>query len=173
MLDFRKSFARFARHQNGDRVSDPHQAAFVHDAHDAGAETRLGRLSYKGLQQAFLKPVDEHAGRSQTSQFDDGSGAEAQARAKGQAAQIQSPRRNVFAEVPRADMKSFAGEFIEELGIDEMDLSLIRRRGLPSRDEAMLYQRPGVRIPFNPLVCQQPDLLASRFAEAMTRGATD
>ena len=104
-----------------DHVAGPDGSAGSDDGHDSG------------LADEFSIPSLEYscqAGIAQTRHIEDDLGANSQPRALGQSEQVDAMCGDVFAKFRRTDAKAFRLQFVEQLGMDQMDLAQVRLSGI-------------------------------------------
>jgi len=74
-----------------------------------------------------VQSLELHAGISQSGEADHGGFTQSQPGIGGEGKQVDATRGEVFADLTRPDVEPGLAQFIEQLGVNEMDLSQIRR----------------------------------------------
>ena len=94
------------------------------------------------------------AGRPKAGEFDDGVGTEVQSSLEGKGDEIEVARGDVFAELTGLDGWE-AGEIVEELRGEEMDLHAVGRGGIAPHKVAVTNGRAAVGVAFDSLTGEQ------------------
>lgn len=131
--DPREGEVRRRRELDLDRASGDHGSTAGDDAHDPGEsdDPALVIGPDQLLEQARLKAVDLLAGVAQARDRHHRI-TEAQSSADGKRQHVDSPSRDVLAELTGCDIVSARAQFVEQLFRDQMNLSQIRLRGVCS-----------------------------------------
>lgn len=119
-----------------------------------------------------MEVIDLLARVPQTGDRDDGT-ADRQSGADRKLEECNAVCGDVLAEVARPDLVSDRGEVIEQLSVDQMDLSHVRLVRVCPHPAAVLHCCPAMRIPRNPDALEQFDLGDGRLAEAVLGTAVD
>ena len=128
------------------------------------------RLPYQdSRQQAVLKLFDLAAGIAQTGHLKHHVVANSKQGGFRKSEKIDAARRNVFAELCRRQVKALRCQFVEQLGVDQVNLTKVRLVGVYSHSGAMLDQVSlmGVSLDAEPgddLDLGRPSLRESMFA---------
>src|SRR3954452_5575606 len=92
---------------------------------------------------------------------------------RGEANQIEAARSDVFAEVSGPDHETQMFHLVEQLRLDQMNLSVVGGLGRLPGLIAMLDEAPGMGVAFDPVSCDQPDAEPGGFAEPVSTVAID
>jgi len=125
------------------------------------------------LAKALPQSLNLNAGRTQTGDLNDRTISYLQQSAFGQFAQIQLPRRDVFAEVTRAHIKSLGIELVEQLGLYKMNLTEIWTSRIPFHVPNVLHHVPAVSIALDSQTLQQCDGFPFMLAEGVPTACED
>jgi hypothetical protein len=110
------------------------------------------------LQETGLEGIDLGARVPHTGHRDKCGVAEPKHRSDGEVVKLESPRRDVLAEVARGHVKALGGQHVEQLAGDEVYLSEIGLGRVGSDARAMLHEGSGVRISGHPDTGDQTDI---------------
>lgn len=168
-LDKSEWFVRCARKLQHDQIARLDNAASHDNAHDAclaGDVAHILRLHLRP--QTLLESVYINAGLSESCDFNYRIGTQMQSRARRQTKQIDSMRRNVFAEFAWRDDESIGTQRIEQLGLNQVHLTKIGCTRRSSFVVAMLHRRAAMRIAFDAQALEQMNARLGPFAEVVS-----
>jgi hypothetical protein len=179
------------RKNHGDRLSredvataydDRHDSCLANDGHGLALRRHAGRRRLVGrspvgsreddLEQPWLELVDLGTGIAQPRDAEDGP-AELQQSPGWKGKQIQTAGEDVLTKITRPKYVAQRPRLIEELGVDEMDLTQVGLVGVAPHTRAMSDKRPGVGVPSYSEVGDQRDGLHWHLAESVGRIAAD
>jgi hypothetical protein len=117
--------------------------------------------------QAGPESVDEHARRPQASQFHDRGRPQSDARPERHPLELKVRRRDIFAEISRADDVATCPQRVEKLERYQVDLTQVGEARLPAGQIPVLDEGSGVSVAFDAVAFYQQDVVLSAFAEVM------
>jgi hypothetical protein len=120
----------------------------LHHAHDPGPAHELAvRIAADGdLQQARTKVIDLLAGVAQARHPHDRLIAQVQAGIARQCQRVQPCGQDILAKVPLGQFVSVLPGLVEELGLDQVNLTQIGLRGIRCYPRAVLHGDAGVGV---------------------------
>lgn len=152
-----------------DRIDGADRSTRADDRHDAGLadQTAIARPAEHRRQQTGAETLDLSAGIAQSSHLQHRLRADAQHGGARQAEQIKPSRENILAQIARADSETPHLQFVEQFGMDQVNLPQIRLRRIHRDARTMLHRRPAMRIAAHPVSGDQVDAGSERLGETM------
>ena len=174
-LDWLESFLRPCRQLYANRITGGDLAADDDEAHHPGFSHRIAfRIATEtGSHQARLEFIKLVAWVSQPGDLHNHLGSDPQYRAAAEPQKVYTPRGDILAHEPRANLKPKFDQLVVKFGVEQMNLPQIGLGRIPGYPAAMLHRSPEMSIAFHTVACDQPNDGAVGFVGAMGRLATD
>lgn len=165
---------RRRREDNRDGVAGTDPSPGDHDPHDAGLadQATLGVPIEHGVHQAWLKEVKLLAGVSQAGNLDHDL-ADREPGARRQRQQIEAAGGDVLADIAGRNSEALAGQFVEQLGVDQMDLAQVRLRRIASYARTMPDGHARMTVALHAKPGQQGDRGLSPLGKAVMTATAD
>lgn len=149
-LDRLQCALRRGRRMDADRVAGTNGAGGDDDGHNAGSamDGADGRAAVDGCLEAGLEVIDELAGCAEAGELDNGDEAEVEAGGEGKGEEVEAGGGNVFTELAGLEQEVW-GEVGKELGLEEVDLGVIKPGRIFADMVAVLDGAAGMRVALN------------------------
>src|SRR3954463_16101938 len=165
---------RQCRQLNADRVTLAHDAAGHDDRHDPGLADQIAVAVAIQCRrhQSGLQAIELAARVAQSGDLDDSLAAEAQARPSRQSEQVDPRCRYILAHQARQYLEAAHPQFLEQFGVNHVDLAQIRRRRVFRDSRAVLDGRALMRVAVHPKPLDEANAVVIWLRQAVRRAAT-
>ena len=167
LYDFERKQRRDGKF-DGNSVAGNDDSALEHDRHDAGLpnEFAVRSSAEDGFEKSRLEVVDLRAGIAQPRDLKLDVRTELQNRSARERQKVDAAGGNVFAQVGRTNLETLIGKLVQQLRLDQMNLSQVGLIRIFCDPGTMLHRLPTVGISLHPQARSQ---LNGRFV-GLTEG---